>query len=232
MPIAGFEEKKARVVLVAGRYSSRSTGSSRATPSPRRGLSDSTYKGGYGFTRKSFFKNSENNRSHFRNGFATRSDFGHRYDGTSKLRSGSSSTAPRIRPLPRVGKLDIWQPSEGRRLPRTDAVGRVSPGLGPTSPLLTARQIGELLSGRYLLLEVADWRAFEVRFEIDGTLERRRDTNEPIGSWKAAGARLCLEITESRDVKCYRIAKTGPVLTFFLASGAPGGRATFRSGGS
>ena len=232
IPIAGAETGDTRVVLAGSRYSSRSTGTLTATPIPRRGLSDSTYNGGYGFTRKSFFKNSENNRSHFRNGFAKRSDFGHRYDRTSKLRSDQSSTASRIRPPPRIRKLDLWQPSDKSSLPPSSATRPAYSEPGRARPLLTAEQIEKLLSGRAVLLEVADWGRLDVRFGNDGSIEARRKADESIGAWETAGSRLCLAMTKIPGRRCYQIAHTGPVLAFFMTSGAPAGRAYFHDGGS
>ena len=232
IPVAGPETSDARVILVGSRYSSRSTATLSATPVPRRGLSDSTYNGGYGFTRKSFFKNSENNRSHFRNGFAKRSDFGHRYDRTSKLRLVFSPTPPGARPLPAIRKLELWQPSDKTSLPGTSAAGRAYAERGRANPLLTADEIEKLLSGRGVLLEVAELGRLDVRFGTDGTIEARRKAGEAIGAWETDESRLCIAVTRSPGARCYHITNRGPVLTFFMASGAPAGRAYFHRGGS
>ena len=226
-PSFGYSVELPYLIPAGDRYTGRSGGSRYAVPSARSGLSDTYVDGGYGFTRKSFFKNSENNKSHFRNSFSKRSYFGHRYDRISKLHFGLGGPDSLVRPLTAPPKLKVWQPTGVTSLAWPNERALSIPSPGNATPRLSAREIEVLVSGRSATLEILDVGKLEGRFASDGSAAYRNEDGRRSGSWRAEDSRLCLTVTRSTPARCYGVATNGPVMLLFMASGAPAGRALF-----
>jgi|GEM_PF-6341743 len=194
--------------------------------SPRAGISDTYYRGGYGFTRKSFFKNSENNRSHFRNSFSNRSDFGQRYDRVSRLRADQTRIAPASRSLLPAPHLEIWQPRGHRGPGLPPSSQRLVPPLEKTSLPLGNIEIEQRVSGRRLLFHTPELSAIEAVLRADGTAAFSLDAEtEAEADWWVADNSLCLGPRDAGPPVCRTVALAGNALRFFWGSGAPAGMA-------
>jgi len=212
---------------VGSRYSGRSGGTRMGTVgSPRSGISDTYFNGGYGFTRKSFFKNSENIRSQFKNSFAKRSYFGNRYDRFSRLRADQTRIFPAGRPMPAAPHLDIWQPmgDRGPGLPPPQQMLVVPPT--KPSPLLGGSEIENRVSGCRLLFNTPELSAVEAVLRADGTAAFRLEAeNDAEADWWVADNSLCLGPRDGGPPVCRTVALAGDALRFFWGSGAPAGMA-------
>jgi hypothetical protein len=126
---------------------------------------------------------------------------------------------------------DVWQPMQRKSNFGLDVARHPYPGLGKANPLLTSEQIKTQISGRDVSLEVTDLGALQVRFEPDGKIYRRSGQFTEVGHWNVVKSRLCIDTNRSPKLRCYQIAKNGPLLMFFILSGAPAGRASFENEG-